>query len=277
MPDHFLFKLIFSLVSGFTAFLGVDTAPHQMLFAHLSGQGQLDPVMTLCLRFGALMALIVACWGRISRLLRERRIALRLRRRHKRQSDPVALLDLQLIKTAVIPLLISVLFYRRAGELVANILTLSLTLVLNGIVLFIPRLISSGNKDGRSVSRLDAIIIGLGGALAAIPGFSPVGGLLTASAVQGLDRTYAMDIALLLCIPLLAALLIFDVFAVIAARAFVSLITGLVYLLFTAVSFGGAWLGIVMMRYLSQKIGFAGFAYYSWGFALFTFILYLII
>ena len=277
MPEHFLFKLILSLVSGFTAFLGVDTAPHQMLFAHFSGQGQLDPVMTLCLRFGALMALIVACWGRISRLLRERRIALRLRRRHKRQSDPVALLDLQLIKTAVIPLLISVLFYRRAGELVANILTLSLTLVLNGILLFIPRLISSGNKDGRSVSRLDAIIIGLGGALAVIPGFSPVGGMLTASAIRGLDRTYAMDIALLLCIPLLAALLIFDVFAVIAARAFVSLITGLVYLLFTAVSFGGAWLGILMMRYLSQKIGFAGFAYYSWGFALFTFILYLII
>jgi hypothetical protein len=42
-------------------------------------------------------------------------------------------------------------------------------------------------------------------------------------------------------------------------------------------AFVGSYLGITFIRFLAVKVGFSGFAYYSWGAALFAFILYLTI
>jgi hypothetical protein len=44
-----------------------------------------------------------------------------------------------------------------------------------------------------------------------------------------------------------------------------------------AAAFGGAWLAMVIMRFLSVKSNFYGFAYYNWGLALFSFLVYLMI
>lgn len=276
MPENFLFNLIYSLVFGLTEFLCVDASAHGSLYEMMYGREQTDPMLTLFLRIGALTALICSCWPKIRRLTRERRLSLRSRR-HNRQNDPVAQLDLRLLKTAVIPALISVLFYRRAGELITGLLPLALMLTLNGVLLFIPRLLNQGNKDGRSASRLDAVLIGLGGALGAVPGFSRMGGMLSAGSFRGFDRIYALDTALLISVPVFVGLLVFDITAVIAAKIAVGFIALVLYLLYAAIAFGGAWAMIMFMRYLSAKTGFTGFAYYSWGFALFAFILYLMI
>ena len=119
--------------------------------------------------------------------------------------------------------------------------------------------------------------MGLGGALAAITGFYRIGCILSAGMVRGIDRGYALDMALLLSIPTLLGLLIFDVYAVIVAGATVGALMVLIYLLAAAIAFGSSWLGIKLMRYLSVKAGFTGFSYYCWGLALFSFILYLMI
>ena len=277
MPQDLLHKLIYALISGFTEFLGVSAPPHQMLYRLMTGYEQTDAMLTLSIRFGALAALIFCCRQRISRLMHERRLDSLARRRRNRQPDVVALLDIRLLKTAMIPLLISVLFYARAGEWINKIHWLAITLSLNGIFLFTPRLLRQGDKDGRSVSRLDGIMMGLGGALAAVPGFSRMGGMISAGTARGMDRSYALDMALLLSIPTLLGLLLLDIYAVVVARAVIGAAGLLLYILFAAISFGGAWVGVMLMRYLSVKAGFTGFSYYSWGMALFSFILYLMI
>ena len=43
----------------------------------------------------------------------------------------------------------------------------------------------------------------------------------------------------------------------------------------TVASYGGAYLAILTLRFLSVNLGFSGFAYYSWGAALLIFILYM--
>lgn len=277
MPKDLLHKFIFAVFSGFTDFLGVSAPPHQLVYQTMTGFTQSDPMLTLVTRIGALAAVFFCCRAKLRRMMRERRLSGMSRRRRNRQPDIAVLLDMRLLKTAVIPIVISVLFYGRAVQWVDHVSIMALTLLLNGILLFIPRLLSQGNKDGRSVSRLDGVLIGLAGALAAIPGFSRVGVMVSAATARGVDRGYALETALLLSIPLLLGLLIFDAYAVLAAKVAIGVMAFLVYLLLGAVSFGAAWAGITFMRYLSVKTGFTGFSYYSWGLALFSFILYLMV
>lgn len=275
MPQNLLDKLIFALFSGFTEFLPVSAHPHQMLYQIMTGFEQNDPWLVIAIRLGTLTALFVCCGTRIKRLMKENRLSKRSHRRRSRQPDLTALLDVRVLKTAMIPLVISVLFYRRAAELVNGVAILALVLVINGVILFIPRLISQGNKDGRSMSRLDSLLMGLGGTVAVIPGLSRIGSTTSVAQLRGVDREYALDTALLLSIPVLLGLLIFDVYAAVAAQASLSALALLLYLLAAALSFGGAWLGIIFVRFLAVKAGFTGFSYYSWGLALFSFIIYL--
>jgi undecaprenyl-diphosphatase len=277
MSKDLLHYFIYALFSGITEFLGVSAPPHQLLYESMTGFDQSDALLTLMIRIAVLAAVVFCCRTRIRRLMRERRLAGLSRRRRNRQPDQIALLDMQLLKTAMIPLLISVLFYKRAGEWINRVSLMTVTLLLNGALLFLPRLLSQGNKDGRSVSRLDGVLMGLGGALAAIPGFSRVGGIISAGTARGVDKGYALETALLLSIPVLLGLLVFDVYAVITAKIAISAVGLLVYFLMGSVAFGGAWVGITFMRYLSVKAGITGFSYYSWGVGLFSFILYLMV
>lgn len=276
MPENILYNLVYALISGFTEFLGVDALAHQRLYELMAGQKQPNPMVQMALHAGALAALLVSCWGKLRRILRERHYSTHSRRL-KRQPDPIAQLDLKLLRTAMVPILVSILFYQKAVELVNGFLPLALTLLLNAVIVFIPRVLNSGNKDGRSVSRLDGILVGCGGALGAVPGFSRIGCMLSAAAAGGLDRSYGLDIALLLSIPALLGSLVFDVIAVFFAKTAITLVSVALYLLYAAIAFAGGWLSIVMMRYLSLKIGFTHFAYYSLGLALLSFIFYLVI
>lgn len=54
-------------------------------------------------------------------------------------------------------------------------------LFLNGVLVLLPQFLPTANKDSRSMTRLDGILMGLGGALGAVPGFSQTGGVLTAA------------------------------------------------------------------------------------------------
>ncbi len=272
-----LHKLIFTLISGFTEFLSVSAFPHQTLYQLMTGYHHTDLWLSLAIRVGVLTAVLLACSSRIKHLRRENRLSKRSRRRGLRQADPVALMDLRLLKTATIPVLISILFYRRSYQWISGVALLAPVLVVNGVILFIPRLMSQGDKDGRAVSALDGILVGLGGAFGAIPGLSRMGCTLSIGQARGFDRSYALDTALLLSIPALLGLLIFDIYAAFAAKVGVTALALFGYLCSAALSCASAYLGILLMRFLSAKTGWTWFAYYSWGAALFSFILYLVI
>ena len=276
MLEKALYNLLFALVSGFTEFLGVDASAHQKLFSLMSGQERSDPMLMLAVHVGVLLAVILATWPKLRLVMRERRYSGR-KRRLKRQTDPTAQLDLQVLRTASVPMLLSLLAYRKADQLIHGFFPLALILLFNGLLLIYPSFVESGNKDCRSVSRLDATLIGLAGALGAFPGISRVGGMLTAASARGLSRTYALDTALLLSIPVLIGLIIWDLFAIMTGFALDGLLSLLVYILCAVVAFGMGSLSIRFQKYLSYKLGISGFAYYSWGLALFSLIFYLMI
>lgn len=269
-------SLAYGLISGFSEFLPVSSEAHGILFTRLLGVEDAGSGLRLGVHLGALLALLLVYRPQISRLSRERRIASTPARRRKRQPDLLSIMDLGLLKTAAIPLLLGFLAYPWVGDQGTRLWILGLALIVNGIILYVPQFMPGANKDTRTMSRLDALIIGLGGAVAVFPGLSRIGTTVSVSQMRGVERQYGLQCAMLLCIPALAVVLMIDV-AELIISGFAGLSLGMMFCVATAsaASALSAYFSIILMRFLSVKAGYSGFAYYSWGMALFTFILYL--
>lgn len=276
MEMNWLQSLLYGLVSGFAEFLPISAEAHRNLLSFLMGTAS-SPLMELAVHVSALLALLLSCWPQLSKLQRERRIAAVPPRRRKRQPDQRSLKDLRFLKTALIPVMAGFILLIWTKAVQSSLWLTALVLAINGVLLYLPPYFPGGNKDSHSVSALDGILIGLGGALAAIPGISRITGITTVGQLRGCSRSYILDIGLILCIPAVFVLIVIDIVSLFAAG--VALTGGLVIncLLSALIAFPSAYLAITFIRFLSVKVGFSGFAYYSWGAALFTFILYLTI
>lgn len=277
MEWGWLHSLLFGLIAGFSEFLPVSADAHRILFQRFTGAGNETGGFTLICHISILLALLLSCRPQMERIRRERRIASVPKRRRKRQPDPKVLLDVRVLKTAGVPVLIGSAAYLLMQEQGNRLWLLAIFLAVNGIIVYIPQIRRSGNKDSRTMSALDSLLFGFGSALASVPGLSRVGCGVTALQLRGADRQYALELGLLLSVPALVVLIGFDVYAVIAAAAVLSFQLILHYILAAAAAFAGAYFGIMLMRFLAVNAGFSGFSYYCWGAALLTLFLYLMI
>ena len=277
MEWNWLQSLLFGFLSGFAEFLPVSADAHQYLFAYFTGAGNELLCFRLLCHLGVLAALLLSCRTQMKRLARERRIAAVRPKRRKRQPDRNALMDMRVLRTAVFPLLLAFVLFSKALYVLRNAWLLALFLAVNGMIVYLPQFVRSGNKDSQSMSALDSLLIGLGGALAVIPGISRIGALISTGQLRGGDGRYTADMSLLLCIPALVVLIGFDICGIYLLHSAFSFGLFLHYLLAATAAFAGAYFGIILMRFLAVKVGFSGFAYYCWGAALLVFVLYLTI
>jgi len=157
-------------------------------------------------------------------------------------------------------------------------LRLALYFAINGIILIVPEYMAHGNKDARSLTGMDSILTGLTTVLSSLPGISRVGTMGAFLTARGVDRQASLSWILALSFPALIMFLGFDVVNLII-QGFdpVTLTTVVGYIVAAAASFGGGYFGVVILRYLAVQIGYTAFAYYSWGAAMFSFILYLMV
>lgn len=276
MPE-LLNKVLFSLISGFSEFIFVSVPAHQLLYTTVTGTDQTDSVLFLAIHIGCLAALLLCCGKRLKRLRYERRLATSVRRRKTRHPDPAALMDMRIVNTAVVPVLLSLLISQYASRWITSPVWIALLLVVNGMILFLPSLLSSGNKDGRSFTMLDGLLMGLGGILGTLPGISRLGCMFSVGLLRGAEKSYSLDLSLLISIPVTVGLLCFDVYAVAMAGFSPTGYQMLGYILSALASFLGAYLSVLLVRYICNRANAAGFAYYSCGLAVFLFLLYLII
>ena len=200
------------------------------------------------------------------------------KRRRKRQPDAIALMDDRLLRTAAVPMLLMFLAFTAMDKVSGDLLRISVLFILNGIILYVPRLRPSGNKDSRMLTPFDGVIFGLASGFGILPGFSRMGAYMSVASLRGADRQHSLGMALILGIPALTAMLVIDlVWLILAGFAGFSLILVLKGILAAAAAYIGTWFGITFVRFLSVKKGYSVFAYYCWGAALFVFILYLMI
>lgn len=270
-------SFIYGLICGFAEFLPISSTAHRSILNCLFGVNQEEPLMAMFLHIGALMALLVSSRSLLQRLQKELEVKRLARRRSRRQPDEMAVLDMSLVKTACIVMLIGFVFFFNASTWNGNLPMIAIFLVINGIILHIPLYLPKGNKDARSMSRLDAVLLGIGSGLTVIPGISRVGVTTSLGIARGATPQNAYKWSLLISVVALAAIIVMDLVGVVTA--------GLGELDFSFIlqcimcgcaAYIGATGGISLMKMIVHKNGIENFSYYCWGAALFTFILYMI-
>ena len=277
MEISWLESILLGLVSGFAEFLPVSAQAHRAILLSIFSAEAVHPIMELCVHIGILVALYYSSKFQLNKLHREFRMSRASARRRRRTPDFQSLRDLSLIKCASIPLVLSFLLYSKTAEYSNRIYLVSVFLLLNGLILYIPMFLPQGNKDSRSMSRLDGFLIGLGAALSIFPGISRVGVASSVAIARGADMQQAYKWSLFLSIPALIVLSCFDLYGVFitgfAGTNFTFILQCLISGCFAYLS---TYFAITVMKVLTTRAGFFNFSYYSWGAALFAFILYLI-
>ncbi len=267
-------SLIYGLISGVTEFLPISSQAHQRLMLQLFGVDISDPVRDLFIHIALLFSLYSGCRTLFDQVKRDRRIQQRKRSNTYRYSHIA--LDMRLVKSASAPMLLAMvaLYYFRAKDV--SLLTLALFLLINGIILFAPDRMLQSNKDVRSMSVMDSILIGFSGALSVFPGVSRMGTIISSSVARGADKQHALNWGFLLSVPAIILFIGIDLFTIFTFQVDINFWSNFFsYILSAAFSYLGGYISIRGLKLLVSNMGISGFCYYSWGAALFTFIIYL--
>ncbi len=273
MDMNWVESIFFGFFAGLTDVLPVSSEAHRMLFF----SQETEPVLLrLLVHIAILGGLYASCFDHITRITRAYRLSKIPKRKRKRPLDMASLMDLRMLRMMVIPLIIGFFYYNRLASLISNISLLPIPLFLNGIVLFLPPYLPGSNKDSQSMTPLDALLLGLVAIASMIPGMSCVAIVMSIAMIRGADRGYALNIALLLNIPMTIGMIVYDVMAIVSVGiGGYQFMTILRFLVAAIAAFLGVFTAFKIMRRMGATIGFAPFAYYCWGAALFSFILFL--
>lgn len=279
MDLNWIESILYGLFAGLADILPVSSQAHRMLLISLFGEGSEPVLLRLLVHISTLAALYYSCRSHITRITRARKLAQIPKRRRKRPLDTFALMDFSMLRNMLVPVAFGFLFYNRISSLVSILSVLAFTLFLNGIILFVPQYLPGSNKDSQSMTPLDSLLMGLGAVVSMLPGISCIGIVTSIGTIRGADKRFALNMALLLNIAMTVGLILFDIIAIVTGAGLGTLSFGVFfsYILSAAAAFGGTFLGIKIMRKMASTVGFGGFAYYCWGAALFSFILFLTI
>ena len=269
-------SILLGFLSGLAEILPVSSEAHRLVALKLFGNGvTMPPLVELFLHMGTLAGLYYCCHGHIVRIMRAQRLAKIPKKRRKRPLDTRSMMDFKLLKTTLIPTVLAFLFYDKTAKIADNLVLVAVFLFLNGVILYIPQYLPGANKDARTMSPVEGLLIGLGCALSTIPGISCIGAGISIATACGADKQYGLSISLLMAVPVTIGFIAMDVMAILAGTTALSM--GLVFscLLCGGAAFLGIAAGIRLLRTALDQISMSVFGFYCWGLALFTFILYL--
>ena len=276
MDLNWLQSVLFGLISGLTDILPVSAQAHKALLLKLMGLSSEPIILRFMIHLATFAGLYYCCQNHIMRISRQLRLARIPKKRRKRPLDTRTLMDFKLLRMMILPVALGFIAYEKTSVWNHSLNWIALFALINAVILYLPVLLPSGNKDSRSFSPVEGLLIGIGGATAVVPGISSVGATTTILLLRGADRTFALNMALLLQMAVTAGMIIMDIFTMWSfGVGYVSFGAIICCIMAAAAAFAGVFLGIKVLRTLAVNIGFNVFAFYSFGLALFSFILFL--
>ena len=278
MELNWLQSILFGLVSGAADIIPVSGQAHRLLLLKFFGVNQLPNLLALLLHLSVAAALYLSSQGQFVRMNRARALARIPKKKRKRPLDTRSMMDWSLIKTMLVPTVIGLLLNSRVRGWSVNMFLIAGMLFVNGLILYIPQFLPTSNRDSRTLTRLEGVLMGLGAGVSVLPGISTVGIMVSIASVCGIERLYGLNMTFIVKLFFLIGLMVYDVLAIITDGLGGLTVMLLIQYIFTAaLSFGASMFAIRLLRRLAPEYGFHTFGVYCWGLALFTFILNLVV
>jgi undecaprenyl-diphosphatase len=264
-------------VQGLAEFLPISSSGHLAVlqkFLNIGGtEGHL--FFDVLLHLGTLAAVILAFWKDVSSLFSEGLQMVHLKKpRRGKKPDRLARRQILFILAGTLPLVLVVFFKDAVETLYSNTFFIGFMFLLTGGLLFWADRMGHGNKNEKSATLSDALVVGLGQAAAVVPGLSRSGATISAGMLRGFDRSYAVRFSFLLSIPAVLGANLLSLIDAIKTGIDWSYVP--MYLVGVAAAFITGYCAIYLLRMIVQRGRFGGFAYYCWGAGLLTLILSLI-
>jgi undecaprenyl-diphosphatase len=274
----YLTAVLMGLIQGIAEFLPISSSGHLAIFQNFFGMSDVEHdymLFDVLLHLGTLIAVFAAYWKDIGELLREFFTMVHLRRlpAGERPDYPARRMILLLI-VATLPLVLVLPVKDHVESLYSNTFFVGFALIVTGLMLFFSDRMRRGSKTERNVTILDAVIVGIGQALAVMPGISRSGTTISVGMTRSFDREFAVRFSFLLSIPAVLGANILSLADALKEKTDWSLLP--MYLVGVAVAAVSGYLCIRLLRYIAKKGSFGWFAYYCWGAGLLTLILSLI-
>lgn len=263
----YLSAILMGILQGVAEFLPISSSGHLALFQHFFGMENFEEtqqLFTVLLHFGTLISVFIVYWRDIVELVREFCLGVAsLAGRGDGKSPPPTRRMVMMIIVATLPLFVMILFKDLIERLFSNTLLVSCALIVTGFILFLSDRLARGRKTAKSATAVDALIVGVGQAIAIIPGISRSGTTISIGMMRGFDRGFAVRFSFLLSIPAVLGATVLELKDAVSAGFEVSLLPA--YLVGVAVSAVVGYFAIRLVKTLANKGKFGMFSYYCWA------------
>lgn len=270
-----LSSIFLGLVQGVAEFLPISSSGHLAIARNLlnmEGAGDIPEFFDVLLHLGTLVAVFVAYWADIKDMVLEFfRGAGDLIHHSTPNPVPPARRLILLIILGTLPLFV-VLPVKDAVQGLSNSMAfIGAALIVTGVLLFVSDRVKKGRKNERTATWLDVLIVGIGQAIATMPGISRSGMTITTGCFVGFERKFAVRFSFLLSIPAVLGANILSLAD--AAKAGINWAEVPVYLVGVVTAAVVGYLCIRLLRFIADRGKFGAFAYYCWAVGVLTLVL----
>ena len=264
--------IILGLIQGVTEFLPISSSGHLAVAQNLLGlsiEGVDDAFFDILLHLGTLAAVFAAYWEDLRRLAVAACSSVRDLGRPVPRSPQRHLLWMLVVGT--LPLIAVLPVKDFVERLSGNMWFVGTALTVTGMLLFACDRVQKGRKSERTATMLDALLVGVGQAIATVPGISRSGMTICAGCFRGFERSFSVRFAFLLSIPAVLGANVLSISDALAKGIEPALLP--VYGVGVLAAAISGYCSIVLVRFVTNKARFDAFAYYCWAAGLVTLIL----
>ena len=271
----FLSSFLLGLVQGIAEFLPISSSGHLAIAQNLLGMsdaGTVPEFFDVLLHLGTLVAVFVAYWADIKDMVLEFfRGACDLIHHSTPNPVPPARRLILLIILGTLPLFVVLPVKDAVQGLSNSMVFIGAALIVTGVLLFVSDRVKKGRKNERTATWLDVLIVGIGQAIATMPGISRSGMTITTGCFVGFERKFAVRFSFLLSIPAVLGANILSLAD--AAKAGINWAEVPVYLVGVVTAAVVGYLCIRLLRFIADRGKFGAFAYYCWAVGVLTLVL----
>ncbi len=258
--------IILGLIQGIAEILPISADGHFAIVQNLFGLSAADEAHALfdvLLHLSTLTALCLVFRDELVGLFNDCVTMFTTKDAKLRDKSRLGTRQVLMLVISTLPLLLVLPFYGAVKELQSHTVFVGLLLILTGTLLYVGDQFLPGKKDGKNITLLDALIVGVCRCVGVLPGLSGMAASVTAGMCCGVDKEYAVKYSFLLAIPVAFGSAVISIVRLFGAGINWKFVPA--YLMGTAVALLTGVLSIGVLQLIAKKSNFSSVRFYCWG------------